>query len=199
MKFNNPLNMAHALAAQRSLASVESQKSSGHLSTEAMQDKLNLAGDPGQSRLGFFNSLRARRHEAQESLETSNTVISFRESQIRSLATEAIEAQITLMRADLKQRFDCEFAVIAERGLAAFVQAQNSFYALVDAGCDQIYEGLHLRVQDLTARHEDGRFSDASFQNELVRAHLQAELQVKNLQTSCSQRIDSLNNAFNGG
>ena len=119
MKFNNPLNMAHALAAQRSLASVESQKASGHLSTEAMQDKLNLAGDPGQSRLGFFNSLRARRHEAQESLETSNTVISYREAQMRSLATEAIAAQITLMRADLKQRFDCEFAVIAERGLAA--------------------------------------------------------------------------------
>lgn len=198
MKSNNPLNMAQALAAQRSLASLEGQKGSGHLSTEAMQDQLNLAGDTGQSRLGVFNRLRARRHESQESLETSKAVISFREEKIRRLATDAVDAQTTLMRAELKQRFDTEYAVIAERGLAAFAQAQNSFYAVVDAGCDQIYEGLCQRVQELTDRHQAGRLSDASYQNEMVRAQQQAELQIKNLETSCAQRIDSLNNAFNG-
>ena len=195
---NNPLNMAHALAAQRSLSSLEGQKGSGHLTTEAMQAQLNLAADPGQSRLGVFNRLRARRHESLETLQTSMEVISFREMKIRKLATEAIDGQITLMRAELKQRFDTEYAVIAERGLAAFAQAQNSFYAVVDAGCDLIYEGLCRRVQELTDRHQAGRFSDASFQNEMVRAQLQAELQIKNLETSCAQRIDSLNSAFNG-
>lgn len=195
---NNSLNMAHALAAQRSHSSLEGQKGSGHLTSEAMQAQLNLAGDPGQSRLGVFNRLRARRHESLETLQTSKEVISFREGQIRKLATEAIEARITLMRAELKQRFDTEYAVIAERGLAAFAQAQNSFYAVVDAGCDQIYEGLYQRVQDLTARHEDGRFSDASYQSELARAHHQSDLLVRSLEASCRHRIDCLKNAFNG-
>lgn len=198
MKANNPLNMAHSLAAQRTQSAFESKKGlSGNLSAEAMQQQLNLAADPGQSRLGLLDGWRARRHESTETLKTATEVITHRENKIRKLATDAIDAQITLMSTELKQRFDTEFAVIAERGLASFAQAQSSFYAVVDAGADQIYESLYARVNDLTARHTEGRYSDLSFQNEMVRAMRQAELQIGNLETSCAKRIDALNNAFN--
>lgn len=196
--YSNPLDRAQQLAASRRQTALDSQKGlSGNLSAEAMQEQLNRAADPGESRLGPLNGWRARSHERRESLQTSEQVISTREQHIRKLATEAIEAQITLMRADLKQRFDTEFAVIAERGLAAFAQAQNSFYAVVDAGSDMVYEGLHERVNELTSRHQAGRLSVLSYENEMVRAQRQAELQIQNLEASCAQRLAALNNAFN--
>jgi uncharacterized protein (DUF885 family) len=198
MKPMNPLNRAQSLAAQRSQTALGEQKGlSGSLSTQAMQQKLNEVADPGEGRLGLYKNWKLRKFEANEAMDTAKAVIDHREKLIRKLAIEALDAQITLMRADLKQRFDTEFAVLAERGLAAFAQAQSSFYAVVDAGSDMIYEGLYERVNDLTARHQAGRLSDQSFDNELVRAQNQAEQQIRNLEASCAQRLAALNNAFN--
>lgn len=195
---NNPLNMAHAFAAQRTQSALETKAGlGGHLSTAAMQQQLNHAADPGQNRLGIFNRMRARGHESRETLQTTKEVITHRETKIRKLATEAIDAQIDLMRAELKQRFDTEFAVISERGLAAFAQAQRSFYAVVDAGADLIHDDLYERVNDVTARYQAGRLSDVAYQNEMVRAQRQCDLQITNLETSCAQRINTLNNTFN--
>lgn len=199
MKPMNPLNRAQQLAAQRNQAQFGEKKglSAGPLSAKDMEGKLNEVADPGQSRLGTYKNWQLKRFESTQAMNTAKGVIAHREHLIGKLAIEALDAQITLMRADMKQRFDTEFAVLAERGLAAFAQAQNSFYAVVDAGSDLIHENLHERVNDLTARHQAGRLSDQSYENEMVRAQNQAELQIRNLEASCAQRLAALNNAFN--
>ncbi len=195
---NNALNIASALAAQRMQQNTQEKTVlGGNLSAQAIQQQINNAADPGQSRLSVFNRMRARAHESRETLHTTKEVITHRETAIRKLAVEAIEAQINLQRAELKQRFDTEYAVISERGMAAFAQAQRSFYAIVDAAADQIHDDFYHRVNDIQARFQAEHMSDVAYQNELVRAQRQCDIQISNLEASCAQRIHTLNTTFN--
>lgn len=198
MTAKNPLNFAQSLFAEASKRRLEGQADSHNpLNARDLQTALNTAADPGQDRLGLINRFRARSHESQEKLKTSMEVITQREAEIRGLAVETMKAQVMLMRAQLKHRFDTEFAVVAEKGLASFAQAQRSFYAIVDAACDQVHDDLYHRVNDIEARYQSGRLSDVAYRNEMIRTQRQADTQTNNLEACCQQRIDALHQAFN--
>jgi hypothetical protein len=198
MTHNNPLNLAQQLAAQRIQTAIDQKTKLGSkISAANVKQQFNSAADFGKNRLGLINRMRAHGHESKEVLQTTKEVITHRETKIRKLSIEAIDAQIDLLRAELKQRFDTEFAVISERGLAAFAQAQRSFYAVVDAGADIIHDDLYVRVDDISARYLAGRLSDVTYQNELARVQRQADMQISQLEASCAQRMHTLNNTFN--
>ncbi len=57
---NNALNVASALAAQRMQQNTQEKTVlGGNLSAQAIQQQINNAADPGQSRLSVFNRMRA--------------------------------------------------------------------------------------------------------------------------------------------
>ena len=187
---NNPLNLAASLAAR--------PVKSTPFDASAITQNLGRS-DTGieDARLNWLDRIKAGRHGSRQALTTAKQLIDERETQIRDLCAENIRAQATLLRARLKQRFDSEYAVIAQEGLATFQAAQRGFYAIVDAGVDCVHDDLSQRAQDLTTRYQSGLLSDNTYRKELMRAQRNADTQTDELEAACQQRLNAIKATFN--
>jgi len=161
-----------------------------------LNDALNQAADPGKDRLGWYGALQARHHESKETLATTRIVISEREKAIRNLGKDSIVAEMKLLSAKLKTRFDTEFGVVQEQGLAVFTQAQRGFNAVVDAAIDILQDDLFQRVHEQKAKLDSGRISTADFESEMDRIVRQRNAQVARIEASCDRKLRDLEGTF---
>lgn len=127
-----------------------------------------LGGQMVRPDMGFIKNFQADRHAGREQLETYKKVTSERYGQLRNLAVDAIKAEVSLIREQLKVSWNHQYAALAERAAAGEVTVIRKLQGLLDAARDLLLEDRNTVVTRLEARHAAGELSDRDFAEEMA-------------------------------